>query len=704
MHEMKQWITRWGWRLLIMITAVFLRLYAIADIPPGLTHDEADHGLTAWRIVDEDVRDIYFPIGYGREPLYDYITAGFMALIGQTYLAGRLTAVFASLILVAALYAWSRTAFNQRVALLTMAGTAVGFWPVSSGRQMLRSTLLPMMFTLAVCAFWRGLRQVAARNQEAEAKGLRPTNPISIPNLQSPIIKFFCGGVLLGLTFYIYIPARILWGVFPLLLLWLALVNQPLLRRVWTGVVLLLVVAGLVGFPLFRYLTTHNDVEARIHELSTPLQALANGDLHPIWANTLASLQLFTRKGDITWRYNIPERPFLNPVMGGLFYLGLIIVFVMLLRTVYGLLRKQRHIMPPSSPALFFSIAWLLAGISPVLVTGPDLSMTQAIGAQPMLYLFPALGMDALARYGASRYRALTMPHAPQKRLLPLLPLLLFAGTAVFTYRDYFLTWANAPEVKVQYESTMVTMLDYVDTHHMRTAAISTITPSWAHSPAVAALVLRSSPELHWFDGRSSLLLPDATNTTWLFPGFATLPTELMPYLQTAVLVDMLPLQDTDLDRPITIYTADTSAMKRQWQTLLSAPPDNNQVVVGNALAFLGYTLLPQQAHPGDVVRVITLWQVRQARAQAQLFVHVWDAENRPLAQADLLGVPADQWQAGDWFMQLHVFTLPPETAVGDYQLVAGVYDPVTNARFPVTQNGQPTGDTILLTTLRVAP
>ncbi len=74
------------WRLLILLTAVFLRLYKLATIPPGLTHDEADHGITAWSIANDGVRDLYFTIGYGREPLYDYITAVLMKITGPTTL------------------------------------------------------------------------------------------------------------------------------------------------------------------------------------------------------------------------------------------------------------------------------------------------------------------------------------------------------------------------------------------------------------------------------------------------------------------------------------------------------------------------------------------------------------------------------------------------------------------------------------------
>ena len=59
-----------AWITLILLAAAALRLVALDGAPPGMTHDEADHGLTALSIRD-GARALYFPIGYGREPLYD---------------------------------------------------------------------------------------------------------------------------------------------------------------------------------------------------------------------------------------------------------------------------------------------------------------------------------------------------------------------------------------------------------------------------------------------------------------------------------------------------------------------------------------------------------------------------------------------------------------------------------------------------------
>ncbi len=80
--------TDWSFLVAILLIAAFLRLYQLDAIPPGWTHDEAGHGHDAVAIL-HGARPIYETVGYGREPLYDYVVAGLMALIGaQSVTAG----------------------------------------------------------------------------------------------------------------------------------------------------------------------------------------------------------------------------------------------------------------------------------------------------------------------------------------------------------------------------------------------------------------------------------------------------------------------------------------------------------------------------------------------------------------------------------------------------------------------------------------
>ncbi len=366
-----------AWMTFILLLAAAFRLVALTSAPPGMTHDEAGHGITAQAILD-GARDIYFTIGYGREPLYDYVTAGLMAGVGETIFAARLAAAFFSLIMLAGLAAWARMAFGSPVALLAAAGLAVGFWPVMAGRQALRSIALPALFVLAVCLFWWALER--HRRQKAG---------------WSVGALLVAGGVLLGLTFYTYIPARVLWLIFPVLVVYLMVARRDWLPGVWARLALFLGVAALVAAPLAVHLLGNPGLELRVTELSAPLSLAAAGDVGPLLDNMAGSLRLFSVEGDPAWRYNLSGRPWLAPLVGVLFYAGLVVAGWLAVRGVW------RAAEPEQEAGAFMALAWLVVGLSPVLVTGPALSTTQAIGLLPVLYLFPALAVASLYRGAA---------------------------------------------------------------------------------------------------------------------------------------------------------------------------------------------------------------------------------------------------------------------------------------------------------------
>jgi hypothetical protein len=673
------------WLLLILLTAVFLRLYQLDTVPPGLTHDEADHGLTAVSILNGS-RDIYFTIGHGREPLFDYATAGVMRLLGQTGLVLRVTAVFFSLLMIAATAAWSRLAFNKRVALFTAAGLAVGFWPVMAGRQALRSITLPALFALALYFYWRGLQKVETGDWRLKVD--KDTPRPSTTSYRLPI-HFLLSAIFLGLTFYTYIPARGMWLLFPALLLLGALLDRAWLRQAWLPTTLLLAVAGGLAAPLFTYLRNNPTAEFRIQELNKPITAALQGDFSLLWLNIKSGLAIFTVLGDTTWRYNISERPLLTPLFGILFYGGLAIALWRLVRS-----GKQSFTAPSGRLAMAAALLWLLGGLAPVLITGAELSMTQGMGMQPVLYLFPALALDWL-------WRASGEWQVTSGRWRVVAAVLLFGGTAVFTARDYFGSWANAPEVRVQYESTMTAVMQYLNQQPQRLeTAVSTITPDPPHTPALAQITLRKGiVQPRWFNGQNSLILPQSDNAQLVFSGFAPLPPPLAPYLATAVLQETIPLRPNDLDRPITIYQMDADEAVAAWQSWLT--PQSAQF--GEAATLIGYELQASQLTVGETIQLITVWQLQAAEPELHLFTHLAQPNSPPLAQADGLGAPSGSWVAGDWLLQLHQFVVPQETAVGRYPLTIGLYRCLDAAceqteRLPVQQNGSLVGDSLQLT------
>lgn len=660
------------WLILILLVAAVLRLTAIDEIPPGLTHDEADHGLDAWGVVN-GIRPIYFTVGYGREPLYDYSTAVLMSFLGPHYLAGRLTSVFFSLLFIAATYAWVRQAFNRQTALLTVAGLAVGFWPLMTSRQALRSIALAALISLAAYFFWR------AFSKAHKQTGSSGRVPVSLPS-------FLAAGLFLGLSFYTYIPARILWAVFPVSLLVLALYGRKLLARLWWQVGLMLVVAAVIAMPLFQYLANNPEAEDRLDQLSTPLVEAQKGNFQPLLENILTGLQIITFEGDHQWRYNLPGKPLLSLPMVPLFFVGLLMAL--------GIFFRSRSL--GERTAVFFSLVWLIAGLSPVLVTGPELSTTQAIGLQPVLFIFPALTLE----------RFLSSPKDGRLNLLvPTLFVIVLAGTV----NNYFNRWANDPQVRVQYESSLAATIGYLNEAGSGPAAISTTTPDRFHSPAAGELFLTNpAVSLRWFNGQYSLLIPQTEGeSTLLFSGFALLSDSLSRYTNGLQIETTLPIRESDLDRPITIYRvngnnwlADNRVLFASdiLEPVVAAVP----VAFGESAEFLGYDLQTPTIEAGQELRLVTLWRTGLPLEDGVLFAQLLDAEGRPVAQSDRLDVPSYYWVPGDIFLQLHRFTVPEGLADGRYSLIIGLYTRSNEQRIPVLIDGAPAIDHLLLPPIEV--
>lgn len=171
--------------LAILLVAFALRAWNLTGAPPGLTHDEANHGREAIGILN-GIYLYFFPLNYGSEPLYSYTVALFMALLGRGVLALRLVNVVFGTAAVAMTYVWASPRLSRATALLGAALVAVSFWPLAASREALRAGMLPFFMTLAVWAFWRLLEVTSYENRVRSAphSSFRRTTGVVVRNLK----------------------------------------------------------------------------------------------------------------------------------------------------------------------------------------------------------------------------------------------------------------------------------------------------------------------------------------------------------------------------------------------------------------------------------------------------------------------------------------------------------------------------------------
>jgi hypothetical protein len=125
----------------------------------------------------------------------------------------------------------------------------------------------------------------------------------------------------------------------------------------------------------------------------------------------------------------------------------------------------------------------------------------------------------------------------------------------------------------------------------------------------------------------------------------------------------------------------------------LFAPPESGvtlEIPYGDEVQLTGYTV----SEDGDQLTVELVWQALGEISTAyNVFVHLVDEQGTIIAQED--GEPANWtrpttgWAPGEYIVDLHSLTLPPDSDLDGLHLRVGLYDPVTGQRLPT-----PTGDT----------
>ncbi len=734
---------RWEWVLLALILclATALRLWRLDSVPPGLTHDEAGHGQDAIAIL-HGARPLYETIGYGREPLYDYVVAAGFAILGRTdYLVLRGVSAASGLLTIIATYLWVRHAFGPWEAILACAWLAGSFWAVSVSRQALRSCLLPALLAAAVYAWWRGTFDPPPR------RGGRG----------GYWAWFLLSGLFVGATLWNYMAARVTWALFLVFPLFLLVTDQARPRgqglreskRRWPGMLLTLIVAGVSAAPMFLWLQQHPGAEQRFSQLGQPLRLLETGDVQQIWANSLEALGMFTLRADDLWMYNLPGRPWLGAVEGVLFYAGVAL----------ALWRWRR-------PQYTLALLWLAVGMLPSMITGVSASATRAVAILPVLYLFPALALTEIYRWIQSRIPNLRFVIDPWPLVIFSVFLILLAGAR--TYHDYFDVWSNARDVRVAYHTTLFEIARDLDQQAIppdTVVVMSSIYPGRYHDPYALDLILsRCDLSLRWVDGRAALIFPTNPGgaSRLIVPALAPLD----PALNQAVappyahLVESHLLRPDDLNPGFDVYEWDSAAAlgtllsqaahrPAAWSSSATFPADNPQSIyhtldlpadLGRIIALVGYDLSSQAVAPGDEITLVTYWHVlslpslengngngngngigfpstgspgRRDGLDTVLFTHLLTPGGDPpvIAQQDRLDAPAWNWHPGEVFAQVHHLTIGHDVPSGLYPLEVGAYarptpspvdpDPPTT-RLALYVEGQAVSDRILLPPLQV--
>jgi 4-amino-4-deoxy-L-arabinose transferase-like glycosyltransferase len=408
----------------ILIIAIFLRFYHFTATPPGLYPDEAMDGNNAVEAAETNHFQVFYPEDNGREGLYVNIIAATMDL-SHVYTAPwivRLPAAVAGILTVWGLYLLVAELFGDGPGLLAAFLLATSFWGIIFSRIGFRAILAPLAL---IFTFWLIIKAFRAANKH------------------TALWYALAAGIVYGLGFYTYIAYR----VTPILFL----LFIPFFHKFpgfWKRTALFIVVTFIVAAPLGWYFaTTPGSFFGRTAEISVTSAASPAYDFA---VNVVKEALMFNYHGDYNWRQNVSGAPELFLPVGILFLLGIVLVIYFWIRRARKkyITAENEKLFPLFGTLLVF--AWLIFGILPAAAS--DEGIPHAL--RSILALAPAL---ILATLGSVWLYRLIKKHWSVKLAKSLMVILLLV-IAGWGYYDYFVVWAQNPNVPGAFSANYVTI------------------------------------------------------------------------------------------------------------------------------------------------------------------------------------------------------------------------------------------------------
>lgn len=739
MQEARGKRARWEWPVVIglLLIAFFFRIWMLNDVPPGLHHDEVIIGQVAQDILRGHF-GVYFTAGYGHEPLYHYLVAGMFGAVGANAFVLRLTSAFIAMLGLAATYVFVRRIFSPTVAVGTLAWMAISLWPVFFARVGLRGITLPLLTTLTAYFLWRALslrgaysagRAPTSRTErernEVKSKSATKQSHWQASEIASPTAlamtvhpsSFLLPGVLLGLSLYTYQASRVFPLVFGLFLLFVFVQRRRVLRtthHALRNTFIFFLAALMVAAPLILYLTVINPTaEARVADLSGPLNQLRAGNPGEVISSTLNTLGMFTYRGDAVPIYNVGGRPVFPEIFGAvLFVFGLLICLWRWKRPAYALL-----------------LIWFFISLIPAMVTPFSPNFVRTIAAWPAPFVFVGLAMVEVARWVAARsklqdagilHSAFRIPH-----WITALFALVLVWNAALTANDYFRHWPTSDYVRFWQQATWTQAVRALNADPSRAPIAASGLSIHDFDPQTFDLLgLRPDLKVKWFDCRNAILYPvdmEQPTIRYLSPPFfscdADLKSSYLPGLETIEQPQWPDSSDTifsleQFKRPWTLAElllprVVTSTLYLGAESFDPISPMRDLAQPGGlpdfeGLPFFGATPHPTVLTPGTILTFDTLWTLAHPiTSSLKIFIHITAPDGKIGAQWDGLDVNVGTLEAGDMFVQRHHIELPPDLPPGPYRISLGVYRLTNGARLKA-QLGDRAVDSVVLGMLTV--
>jgi hypothetical protein len=361
------WSLSFSWVILALLVILALgtgfRLWHLRQNPPEVTLDHVESLLDVYDVVERGLRPLFFHRNTGREPVHFYWVAALVRLTGMPidFYALKLGTAMVGVLMLPGVYLVARELYGRWVGLWAAAFAAIASWPVILSRIGLRFPLAPLASTWALYFLFRGLR--SGRRNDFLLLGLT------------------LGAGLYGYTAFRLIPLAVVlcWTVVGIA------ARRDILggRLHWRNIALTVLCALLVFVPLGTFMLCKPDsFWCRVSWYlvdNPPTEPPGLAFLH-----NLKNLALmFHWRGDIVAWNSVRGEPVLDPILGGLMVLGLVIAL--------GRVITWRKHDPLTSGLLVAGVVGLLPSALSLSFPGENPSVVRASSAIPVVLTLAAL-------------------------------------------------------------------------------------------------------------------------------------------------------------------------------------------------------------------------------------------------------------------------------------------------------------------------
>lgn len=407
--------------LIIFALSIFLRVYRINEIPPGLFIDETNAGLDALYILEGRDASPFATGWYGTPNGYIYYMAGVIKLLGANWMSLKIISLIPAILTIPATYFLVKLLFGPIPGLIAMLLMAISRWHLTMSRWGWNELAPPLFLIAALFFLVRGLRDRRASD-------------------------YAISGIITGLMTYTYLSSRLATFTILLFIVYWFLTDPVGMKKSFlaskTGILIFLLSITIVLSPiLVTYITDPFTFNNRVNEITIIRDIKAQNSIEPFVDNLFDTLKFFHQTGDLNGRHNLPGEPMADPFTGLFLAIG---VFYAVIN-----LRDYRY---------FLLITWLIIGLSAGFLSlnhqSPQAYRT--INALPAAMILAAAPIDLFARsFNFAIKQARLKRLSSLVKYLPIIFIIsILTAATLWEANTYFVKQANSISVLSDFNPT----------------------------------------------------------------------------------------------------------------------------------------------------------------------------------------------------------------------------------------------------------